>query len=258
MEDPNNIAEVPSPSAPAMSLTGRLTNVYAVPGEVFDAIKPKPVAASNWLVPILLSCLIGVIHVWVMFSQPAVQQQMREQQALQFEKMVDKGKMTRQQAEDIQSKMGDTQFLIIKISGSIGAVFACFVWPFGLSLLLWLLAKWIFKSGLAYMKTLEMVGLCTMIGVLGGIVVMLLVVVTGNMHATLSPALLMRDFDPANKLHLVLSSLNLVTLWYVGVLSVGLSRLTGKSFLAPALWLYGSWAVLRTGIILSGLGAAGM
>jgi hypothetical protein len=241
-----------------MSLVGRLMNVYAVPGEVFDTIKPAPHAPANWLVPILLSCVIAVIHVWVMFSQPAIQQQMREQQARQFEQMVEEGKMTQQQVDDIQAKMGDSQFLIIKIAGSVGALAVCFIWPFGLSLLLWLLAKWIFKSGLTYPKTIEMVGLCTMIGVLGGIVVMLLVVVKGNMHATLSPALLMRDFDPANKLHLVLSSLNLITLWYLGVLSVGLSRLTGKSFLTPALWIFGTWAVLRAAIILSGLGKAGM
>ena len=56
----------------------------------------------------------------------------------------------------------------------------------------------------------------------------------------------------------MLSSLNLVTLWYVGVLSVGLSKLTGKPFLTAALWLYGIWAVLRAGIIFSGLGGSGM
>jgi len=258
MEEPENVAEVPNQSTSRTSLVSRLTNIYAVPGDVFEALKPAPHAVSNWLVPVVLACLVGVINVWVMFSQPAVQQQMREQQATKFEQMVDQGKITQKQADDIQSKMGDSQFLIMKIAGSVGAVFVSFIWPFALSLPLWLLARWGYKTRIAYMKTVEMVGLCTMIGVLGGVVSMLLIVATGNMYATLGPALLIRDYDLGNKMHLVLSSLNLMTIWYIGVLCVGLSRLTGKSFMTAALWLYGSWAVLRAGIIFSGLGAGGM
>jgi len=258
MEDPNNSVDVSTQPSPGLSLSGRLMNVYAAPGEVFEAIKPTPPAASNWLVPILLACLVGVVNVWVMFSQPAVQQQLREQQTKQFEQMVDDGKMTREQVEGIQEKLGDTQFLIAKIAGSFGAVFFSVIWLFFISLLLWLFARWIFKTRFAYMKAVEMVGLSTMIGVLGGIIGLLVIVATGNMYATPGPALLIQDYDLTNKTHLMLSSLNLVTLWYVGVLSVGLSKLTGKPFLTAALWLYGIWAVLRAGIIFSGLGGSGM
>jgi len=258
MEDPNHIAEVANQPTPGMSLSGRLMNVYAAPGDVFEAIKPSPPAVSNWLVPVLLACLVGVINVWVMFSQPAVQQQLEEQQAKKFEQMVEKGRMTREQAERIQGRMGDTQLTIIKVAGTFGAVFFSFFWLFFLSLLLWLLARWIFKARFAYMKAVEMVGLCTMIGVLGGIISMLVIVATGNMYMTPGPALLIREYDLENKMHLLLSSLNLVTLWYIGVLSLGLSKLTGKLFTTAALWLYGVWLVLRAGIILSGLGASGM
>lgn len=258
MEDPNPITDVSNQSSPSMSLSGRLMNVYAAPGEVFESIKPTPSAASNWLVPILLACMVGVLNVWVMFSQPGVQQQMKEQQAAKFQEMVEAGKMTQKQAEDIQSKLGDTQFMIAKIAGSFGAVVVSFIWLFFISLVLWLLARWIFKARFAYMKTVEMVGLCTMIGVLGGIIGMLVIVATGNMYATPGPALLIGDYDLENKIHLMLSSLNLVTLWYIGVLSVGLSKLAGKPLITAALWLYGGWAVLRAGIIFSGLGASGM
>jgi len=103
-----------------------------------------------------------------------------------------------------------------------------------------------------------MVGLCTMIGVLGGVVTLLVIVATGNMYMTLSPALLVRDFNMENKVHLLLASLNAITIWYIGVLSVGLSKLTGRSFGAAALWLYGGWIVLRAGVIFSGLGGSGM
>jgi len=209
-------------------------------------------------VPILLACAVGVINVWVMFSQPAIQQQLKQQQALKFEELVQDGKMTREQADQIQDQMGSTQIVFVKLAGSFGAVFFSFAWLFSLSLVLWLLSLWVFKTKFAYIKAVEMVGLTTMISVLGGIVTLLVILVKGNMHMTLSPALLIRNFDMENKLHLILASLNVITIWYVGVLCVGLSKLAGKSFAVVALWLYGGWAVLRVGIILSGLGRSGM
>ena len=258
MKDPNHTAEVANETSPTMSLSGRLLNIYAAPGEVFETINASPPAVTNWLVPVLLACMVGVINVWVMFSQPAVQQQLEDQQTKKFEQMVAKGQMTHEQVKSIQERMGDTQLTIVKIAGTFGAVVFSFTWLFFLSLLLWLLAWWIFKARFAYMKAVEMVGLCTMIGVLGGIVTMLIIVATGNMYMTPGPALLIRDYNLENKMHLLLSSLNLVTLWYIGVLSVGLSKLTAKSFATAAAWLYGIWLLVRGVIIFSGLGTSGM
>jgi hypothetical protein len=87
---------------------------------------------------------------------------------------------------------------------------------------------------------------------------LLVIVAKGNMYATLSPALFLEDYDVQNKTHLMLGSLNIVTLWYIGVLCVGLSKVSGKSLGTVALWLFGGWALLRAAIIFSGLGAAGM
>ena len=58
-----------APSEPS-SLTDRLTNVIAAPGEVFPEIKNAPVRSSNWLVPLILACIATVIYVSVAFSQP--------------------------------------------------------------------------------------------------------------------------------------------------------------------------------------------
>jgi len=61
-------------------------------------------------------------------------------------------------------------------------------------------------------------------------------------------------FDQQNKVHLLLSALNVMSLWYLGVLSLGLARLTGASFWKPAVWLcglwYGVWALFALGLPL--------
>jgi len=64
---------------PTSSLGARLLNVYATPGEVFEEVRQSPPSAANWLVPVLLSCLISVISAVAIFSQETVVRQIQEQ-----------------------------------------------------------------------------------------------------------------------------------------------------------------------------------
>ncbi len=86
-----------------MSLAARLENIYAVPGDVFAEIRAAGPSVANWLVPVLIACAVGVASVFVVFSQPAIQQQIREKQSAAMEKrfgeMVKAGKMTQEQAD---------------------------------------------------------------------------------------------------------------------------------------------------------------
>src|SRR5439155_58781 len=66
--------------------------------------------------------------------------------------------------------------------------------------------------------------LAGMINVLGGIISMLLAVVMGNALATPGPALLISELNASNLVHLLLSALNVMTFWYIGVLAVGLVK----------------------------------
>src|SRR5574341_368923 len=78
----------PEPPAPATSLFERLTNVFVAPGEVFDEVKSSRSSVANWLVPVILSALVGVASVFVIFSQDNIVQQVREQQELALEKQL--------------------------------------------------------------------------------------------------------------------------------------------------------------------------
>jgi hypothetical protein len=51
---------------------------------------------------------------------------------------------------------------------------------------------------------------------------------------------------------------NVFTLWWLGVVALGLSRISPVSLGKTALVLYGLWAALRLIIIYSGLGGSGM
>ena len=104
------------------------------------------------------------------------------------------------------------------------------------------------------MKAAEVAGLATMILVLGSIVATLLTVITGKLGATLSPALIISDFNLKNKLHMLLAAINVFNLWLVWVSAVGLSRLAGVPFGKSLLVLVIYWLAWTLFFIVIGAG----
>jgi hypothetical protein len=131
MEEPTPpAASEPSPSR-TTSLMARLMNVVVTPGEVFDEVKASKPCYLNWLVPLILAAMVGVVYVFVIFSQPAVLQGVRENQQKQFQKQVAAGKMTQAQAD--KAAEVTEQFMtptILKLAGGAGAVFGNVAWLF--------------------------------------------------------------------------------------------------------------------------------
>jgi hypothetical protein len=247
---PPSISETPPP--PQTSLAARLMNVFVSPGEVFDEIKSSPVKPANWVVPLILSMIIGVIYTLVVFSQPAVLQKIQEAQEQKFQKMVEQKKMTQEQADQMiaatQKWMGPG---VMKIFGSVGAVVASAAILFLAALIFWAIGLRALRGNFNYMKAVEALGLASMISILGSIIAMLLAVIYGNMMMTLGPALLVKPLDAASKVHRALSALNVMSIWWIAVVSIALARLSGSSFTKAALWVFGIWAVLTFGPILA-------
>jgi hypothetical protein len=238
------------PGAAQTSLAGRLTNVFVAPGEVFAEIKDRPVEPANWVVPMVIAVIVGIVYVMVVFSQPAVLQQMKDTQEKAMQERVASGKMTQQQAdaamETSQKFMTPT---IMKSVGILGVIFVSAIWLFFMALVLWLAGRFGMHGQVTYMKMVEVAGLATMISALGGIVAMALAVIYGNTLMTPSLILAVGHFDPHNPMHQVLASLNVITLWYMAVLSVGLGQTTGKGFFRAAAWIYGLWALCKAPLI---------
>ena len=87
---------------------------------------------------------------------------------------------------------------------------------------------------------------------LGDFAALLLILGLGNLYASPSLMLLVKDFDPQNTVHGLLAIVNVMTFWLLAVRAVGLARLSGVSFAKAALWVFGIWAAY-TGF-LTGLG----
>jgi hypothetical protein len=238
-----------------MSLAGRLMNVFAAPGEVFAEIKQAPTSVANWLVPLLIYAVVGVISVCIMFAQPAIRQTIHDQQVKALDQQVQQGKMTQAQEDQalqvMEKFMGPTMLAII---GSFGLVIYSFVSVFGWALVLWLAGRWLLKSRFDYMKVLEVAGLSSVIVALGMVITTLLAVILGRLYAGPSLALLVDNFDPKNRGHLLLGAFNLIYLWHAGVLAVGLAKLSGAPAAKAAAVVFGFWVLIELLLIAVGLG----
>lgn len=241
----NEIPPVPevSPAAPA-SLVSRLTNIFVAPGEVFESVKAAPHAAANWLVPALLFILVGWVGAWLIFSQDSIKQQLSDITSKAIDKQIEKGKIPKEQAEMARQNAEKFGGVGAKIGAYAVPVLAAFATPFWGGLLIWLVGAKALKGGFSYMKAVEVAGLANMISVLEAVVRTLLIVGTGNLYASPSLVLLLKDFDPQDPLVSILAAVNVMTFWLLAVRSIGVARLSGASFAKAAVWMFGIWAVL--------------
>lgn len=250
-----NVTESQSESATAeMSFSDKLMNVFASPGELFEYVAKAPKQTSNWAVPLLLSIVVGIVFMFVAFGQPAIQDQMAQQNDKRIQEQLAEGKITQEQANMIAErtpKAGSPMFLLF---GSVGLVVITFASLFISVLVFWLLGKFVFKSSATYSKVLEVVGLSMYIMVISTILTLILVVAMGSIHATPSLALAVSDFDPMNKMHKLLSSINIMTFWYLAVVSVGLAKLFPASLAKALSGVAVLWAVWTAITVLLNFG----
>ena len=245
-DHPSELTTAAPESVEPTSVWSKMFSIFAAPGEVFEEIRNTKPATANWLVPTLLSCLVGIVFSVVVLSQPDILAASSQQQEAQFQKSVDAGKMTLQQME--QRMEGMQKIFTPALMMSIGITFSLvgpFVFLFILAALSWLLAAKVFKGRVNFMKAFELVGLAGMINVLGGLLTMFVVLLKGDLNAAPNAALLLDSFDPANVSHQLLGALNIFTIWFMLVLAIGVSRVTGRSLGGAAGWIFGFWLVVR-------------
>jgi hypothetical protein len=238
MEDPNPI---PGEPAAPLSLTDRLTGVFANPGEVFDSVKAGPPAPANWLVPALLYLVVAWAGVALFFSQPTLSRKLTEIQFAAIDQQIAAQKIPETQANAMRQAVEITT----KIGMAVSPVFIAFLTPFWSGLLLWGVGRLVFKAHFGYLQAVEVAGLSNLILVLASLVQTLLVIGLANPLASPGPVLLLKNLDPSRPSFMVLTLLNVFTLWVLGLRALGLARLAGVTFARAAAWVFGLWIVLN-------------
>jgi hypothetical protein len=170
---------------------------------------------------------------------------MREMTEKQMESRIAQQNLSPEQAEAARqqatSMMAGPTW---KVFGIIGAIVYTIATLLVVSLVLILVSKIAFKTSVSYGKAAEIVGPSFMTNfVLGSIVSMLTILAMGSIHATPGLGLAISQFDPENKMHVLLSSVNIFTIWYLVVLSIGLGKVANVKTGKAAIWIFGVWVV---------------
>ena len=232
-----------------MSLGGRLLNVFATPGDVFQEVKAAKVSTANWLVPVLILIVVSWLSSLVIFSQPSINHQLSEITEQAIQKQVERSKMSEQQADQARAMGEKWAGISTKIGAAIVPVLYGFVTPFFWGLIVWGVGVGLLKAKFPYMKAVEVVGLANMLSVLEVILRTLLVVGLGNLYASTSLVLFVKQFDPQNTVHSLLTVVNVMTFWLLAVRGIGLARLSGASIAKAVAWVFGVW-VAYTGLFV--------
>ena len=239
---------IPEPST-EMSISDKFVGILSSPGEVYQTIVGTTPNTKNWAIPLVLTIIIGIIFTFVVFTQPVIQDQMSEAQNKAMQKSVAEGKMTQEQmdraVEMNPAKPGSPMFLIF---GSVGVVFAIAISLFLYSLVYFLAGKFGLHSIVSYTKVLEVNGLAMYVAAVVSLLTMVMVVAMGSIHASLSPALFVSDFDLTNKEHKLMAAFNILEFWNLYVVGVGLSKVwnvtLGKSLgVVGGVWLV--WTLIK-------------
>lgn len=215
-------------SPKAQGLGSVIMNVFSSPGDAFSGLRESESKASYWLIPLILLIVLASVSSYLIFTNETLKTQALEAQTQAIQKQVDQGKMTQEQADQAKSRMENMGGMLIAI-GIVGSAIFLSVMVFGAGLVLWLAGKFALKSTAGYSKHLELYGISSWIGILGGVVSLLMIVGLNSMYATPSAALAVyASFDPLNTTHKLLSALNIFSIWQVIVVGMGLSKLSDK------------------------------
>lgn len=243
----------PLPAAPSLGTT--ITDVFSAPSEVFQNLKGTASSPILWVVPMIVSIIIGIAVTITMFTNETLHSQVIDAQRQAIEKRVEEGKMTQETADQAIERMGSGGSSLFVVIGSISVVIMIAVTYFLGTLFLWLANKTILKTSAGYGKHLEVYGIASWIGILGAIITLMMMVGMSSLHAQPSGALLvMSNYDVTNNLHKLLNALNIFSIWQALIIGLGLAKLSEKSNgngigVACVLWLI--WVAIQ---VLVGFG----
>lgn len=227
---------LPLQSAPSSTTTVRhkLFDIFVSPTEVFDEIIASPANLANWRVPTFLACLAGVISLQL-GGFPA-------QSASAIAKLTESGTISTAQAQALAGLWPLLSALSICLATFAGSCWSAFV--------LWFIGRTFLKVRFPYIKSLEIVGLTSIISVLGLITSILLTGAVGDPSARPALSLLAAKLDHSRPFYQVLEIFNFFHLWSVTVLAIGLSRLCNVAYKEAAFWIFGSWVAARIVLLI--------
>ena len=247
MEETKDQAPSMSPVEPEeeaeLSHTDKLVGVFSEPSAMFAKVAKSGPKTSDWLIPVFILIAVSILSTVLMFTNPSIKLQMKQEREKTIQEMVDNGTITQEQADqriEMMEKFSGGPIMII--TTSISMVILIFIVFFVISALLMLFVKFVLKGEGNYKDAMTAYGLPYYILVIQVIVMVILSLAMGKMFQTTGVSAFM-NLEKGTFVNFILSKVDVFSIWFYAVLSISFAKMfksesTGKYYaLIFSLWI---------------------
>jgi hypothetical protein len=249
MVEYQGMSGMPPPPVEPLPISDKLVGILTEPSSTYINVRAAGPRTSDWLLPVATTALILLVGMFLRFSNPEFMSQIMSQRSKALSEQVDSGKMTQEQADQAAEQVEGMKG-IIKVGGSLSAGFGFVVMFFVISLLYWVVVRFVLKGDTTFALILSAAGLSTYISAIDQLVGLLLTFLTGKAFANLSPMLFM-DGDITSTSSRMMMMLNPIAIWSYVVLGIGFQYVANISRTKAMIVAFGFF------VLSAGLGALG-
>ncbi len=240
--------------------TDKMVGILTEPGKTFDKIAKFPPKTIDWFLPMFLLLLFVIFSQLIIMSNEEIAFQAKQEQIEKiqqgFDEAVQKGSMTREQAdqqmENIRSRMEKGGGSIGKVIQSVSILIVGFIMFFIIAGIYFIFARFIFKDQGSYNSALVAYGMTSYIGIIGVILMTMLSLVLGKWFKDISIASFVGS-NTSTVTGFILSKLNVISIWIYAVLSIGLAKMfNSKSVVKYYVMVFGLWILWGLLILILG------
>lgn len=230
-----------------LSKTEALSGVFLEPGKTFETI--NKVSKSYWVIPLLIAIALGLVSTFMFFSDKELTDKVIDKQIQkvreQMEEKVKDGKMTPEQSTEAMEKTEKFMRggIFFKLIGYVGSVISNVMLLFLLSLVYFVFLK-IMKSQFNYLNLLNVIGLALMISGIGGLINVVISIVTGNL-SSVSLGLLLSESTIGAELHGFITKFDVFEIWFYVLISIGLVKIGKIKPIASYLVVFAVWILFH-------------
>lgn len=241
-----------------LSHTDKIVGVISEPTNLFTKLAFLNTKVSDWLLPLFALIVVAIAATFIYMSNPEIKLEMQQQQEKamreQFDKMVESGQMTREQADEqldnTMQMMGGSGMM--QVFSSIGILVVMLVWFFVFTTIAFLIAKFVLKGDGSYSQAMTAMGLPLYITVLQSIILIIVGMLLGKMLTGLNPASL-TGMDIKSLPGFLLSRLDVFSIWFYVVLGIAFAKMFKSDNVKKYIFTsIGVWLVFM--FIIYGLG----
>jgi hypothetical protein len=241
--------------AEELSHTDKMTGIFTEPSATFENISKFPVRTVDWILPvIILFIVVSLTQILVMSNEEIyfeARQKQREQMQKTFNEMVQKGQLTREQAdrqlEAVEERMAMGRGPAGFIFQAAGIFVVGFIVFFLVALIYFLLSKFALGGNGGYTSALVASGLTAYISIIQIVLGAILAMAFGRLINDVSVASF-ANIDKSTITGWFLGKVDPFSIWAYSITSIGLAKMfrsdsVTKYFIVVfAVWILGFYS----------------